>query len=156
MEFGKWNIFTYDAARERRDMLQAYPSYILFALELAFMVLLLFLYVKKHRPGQLYPFVCFVLLSLVWVSPLYILGADWFRWNHIYALLLVILLLTGLHEHRKGQPRINGRFNRALLLINLVFLWSFIFTYGMTPPGIPWSTSGSIYHIHYRFKNCRR
>ncbi|ROH97740.1 hypothetical protein [Chryseobacterium daecheongense] len=121
VQFNKWNIFTYDAVRERKDMLDAYPSYMLFASELLLMIWLFFLFVKKYLPQKVNTFKAFIVISLVWVSPLYFLGADWFRWNHIYSLLLIILIISSLPDNESKTPYIEGKMNLPLLLLNVFF-----------------------------------
>lgn len=117
----KWNIFNYDAALERKDMLLAYKSYILFVLELLFMTVLSFLFVKKYLPEKLKIFKIFIIISIIWVSPLYYLGADWFRWNHIYSLLLLILIICALPDNNEKKVYLKGKFNTSLFLINALF-----------------------------------
>lgn len=102
-------------------MVAAYKSYILFALELVFMVFLSFAFVKKYVPLQLKNFKIFILISLLWVSPLYFLGADWFRWNHIYAILLIILIISALPNNVGKTTYLEGRFNIPLFFISIVF-----------------------------------
>ncbi|MGG5208331.1 hypothetical protein ACQWU4_05235 [Chryseobacterium sp. MIQD13] len=121
IQFTRLNIFTYDVAKERRGMVNAYQSYILFALELLFMIWLSFVFVRKYLPQQVKNFKVFILISLIWVSPIYVLGADWFRWNHIYALLLIILIITALQTNDKKRPYIEGRLNTSLLVTNALF-----------------------------------
>lgn len=121
VELNKFNIFTYDMVKERKDMVAAYKSYILFALELLFMVFLSFIFVKKYQPLQLRNFKIFILVSLLWVSPLYFLGADWFRWNHIYAILLIILIISALPNNAGKTICLEGRFNIPLFFISIVF-----------------------------------
>lgn len=121
VQFNKWNIFTYDAVRERKDMLDAYPSYMLFASELLLMIWLFFLFVKKYLPQKVNTFKAFIVISLVWVSPLYFLGADWFRWNHIYSLLLIILIISSLPDNESKTAYIEGKMNLPLLLLNVFF-----------------------------------
>lgn len=127
IQFNKWNIFTYDAVRERKDMLDAYPSYMLFALELLLMIWLFFLFVKKYLPQKVNTFKAFIVISLVWVSPLYFLGADWFRWNHIYSLLLIILIISSLPDNESKTAYIEGKMNLPLLLLNVFFFIVFFF-----------------------------
>lgn len=121
IQFNQWNIFAYDAVRERKDMLDAYPSYILFAMELLLMIWLFFLFVKKYLPERANVFKVFVAISLIWVSPLYFLGADWFRWNHIYSLLLIVLIISSLPDNNSRTPYIEGKMNIPLLLLNGFF-----------------------------------
>ena len=121
IEFNKWNIFTYDAVKERKDMLFAYQSYILFALELFFMTFLSFTFIKKRLPQYKNTFKLFIVISLIWVSPLYYLGADWFRWNHIYSLLLIILLILALSNNDEKEVYIKGSFNIALFIVIILF-----------------------------------
>ncbi|KPH12873.1 hypothetical protein [Chryseobacterium sp. ERMR1:04] len=121
VQLNKFNIFTYDMVKERKDMVAAYKSYILFALELLFMVFLSFTFVKKYLPLQLKNFKIFILISLLWVSPLYFLGADWFRWNHIYAILLIILIISALPNNVGKTTYLEGRFNISLFFISIVF-----------------------------------
>ncbi len=121
VELDQWNIFTYDAVKERRDMMAAYKSYIMFALELLFMILLSFLFIRKYLPQQIRIFRIFTLISLLWVSPLYILGADWFRWNHIYSFLFIILIITALPDNQEKKIHIEGRLNILLLIIMILF-----------------------------------
>lgn len=121
VQLNKLNIFTYDMIKEREEMVAAYKSYILFALELLFMVFLSFIFVKKYLPLQVRSFKIFILISLVWVSPLYFLGADWFRWNHIYAVLLIILIISALPDNFVKIPFIEGKFNILLFLTSIVF-----------------------------------
>lgn len=121
VQLNKFNIFTYDMVKERKDMVAAYKSYILFALELLFMVFLSFTFVKKYLPLQLKNFKIFILISLLWVSPLYFLGADWFRWNHIYAILLMILIISALPNNVGKTTYLEGRFNILLFIISIVF-----------------------------------
>jgi len=125
IELNKWNIFTYDAVKERKDMLLAYQSYILFSLELIFMTFLSFFFVKKHLPQYKNAFKIFILVSLVWVSPLYYLGADWFRWNHIYSFLLIILIISALSDYNGKRLCLEGRFNIPLLIIIALFFVEF-------------------------------
>jgi len=125
IELNKWNIFTYDAVKERKDMLLAYQSYILFSLELIFMTFLSFFFVKKHLPQYKNAFKIFILVSLVWVSPLYYLGADWFRWNHIYSFLLIILIISALPDYNGKSLCLEGRFNIPLLIIIALFFVEF-------------------------------
>ncbi|AZA62919.1 hypothetical protein [Chryseobacterium indoltheticum] len=125
IELNKWNIFTYDAVKERKDMLVAYQSYILFSLELIFMTFLSFFFVKKHLPQYKNAFKIFILVSLVWVSPLYYLGADWFRWNHIYSFLLIILIISALPDYNGKSLCLEGRFNIPLLIIIALFFVEF-------------------------------
>lgn len=126
IELNKWNIFTYDAVKERQDMLLAYQSYILFALELFFMTFLLYFFVKKYLPQYKNAFKIFIIISLVWVSPLYYLGADWFRWNHIYSFLLIILIISALPDDNGKSLSIEGKFSIPLLIIIVL---SFIIFY---------------------------
>lgn len=121
VQLNKFNIFTYDMVKERKDMVAAYKSYILFALELLFMVFLSFTFVKKYLPLQLKNFKIFILISLLWVSPLYFLGADWFRWNHIYAILLIILIISALPNNVGKTTYLEGRFNISSFFISIVF-----------------------------------
>lgn len=121
VQLNKFNIFTYDMVKERKDMVAAYKSYILFALELLFMVFLSFTFVKKYVPLQLKNFKIFILISLLWVGPLYFLGADWFRWNHIYAILLIILIISALPNNVGKTTYLEGRFNILLFFISIVF-----------------------------------
>lgn len=121
IQFTRLNIFTYDVAKERRGMVNAYQSYILFALELLFMIFLSFNFVKKYLPQQIRNFKIFILISLVWVGPIYVLGADWFRWNHIYALLLIILIIAALQDSQEKIPHIEGKMNITLLVITILF-----------------------------------
>ncbi|GAA5098339.1 hypothetical protein GCM10023210_34400 [Chryseobacterium ginsengisoli] len=121
IKLSELNIFTYDMAKERKEMFAAYKSYILFALELLLMIFLFFAFVKRYLPLKVKVFKIFVLMSLIWVSPLYFLGADWFRWNHIYALLLIILIILALPDNDKRKPYIEGTFNTSLLLVSILF-----------------------------------
>jgi hypothetical protein len=121
IELSKWNIFTYDAVEERRNMLLAYQSYILFALELFFMTFLSFFFVKKNLPQHKNAFKIFILISLIWVSPLYYLGADWFRWNHIYSFLLIILIISALPDNNGKRFCIEGKFNIPLSIVIALF-----------------------------------
>lgn len=121
IELNKWNIFTYDAVKERQDMLLAYQSYILFALELFFMTFLSYFFVKKYLPQYKNAFKIFIIISLVWVSPLYYLGADWFRWNHIYSFLLIILIISALPDDNGKSLSIEGKFSIPLLIIIALF-----------------------------------
>ncbi|WP_265129917.1 hypothetical protein [Chryseobacterium oranimense] len=121
IQFTRLNIFTYDVIKERRGMMNAYPSYILFGLELLFMIFLSFVFVKKYLPQQVKNFKIFILISLIWVSPIYILGADWFRWNHIYALLLIVLIIIALPDNTSKMPYLEGKFNSSLFIINILF-----------------------------------
>ncbi|AZB28581.1 hypothetical protein EB354_04485 [Chryseobacterium balustinum] len=121
IELSKWNIFTYDAVEERRNMLLAYKSYILFALELFFMTFLSFFFVKKNLPQHKNAFKIFILISLIWVSPLYYLGADWFRWNHIYSFLLIILIISALPDNNGKRFCIEGKFNIPLSIVIALF-----------------------------------
>lgn len=121
IEFTRLNIFTYDVVKERKGMINAYQSYILFGLELLFMIFLSFIFVKKYLPQKVKSFWIFVLISLVWVSPIYVLGADWFRWNHIYAFLLIILIIIALPDTDQKIPCIEGKFNISLVAIMVLF-----------------------------------
>ncbi|MDQ0593335.1 hypothetical protein QFZ37_001704 [Chryseobacterium ginsenosidimutans] len=121
VQFTRLNIFTYDVAKERKGMLNAYQSYILFGLELLFMIFLSFTFVKKYLPQKVKSFKIFTLISLIWVSPIYILGADWFRWNHIYAILLIILIIISLPGNSGKMHYIEGKLNISLLIINILF-----------------------------------
>jgi hypothetical protein len=144
VEFTRLNIFTYDVAKERNGMISAYPSYILFGLELLLMIFLSFLFVKKFLPQKIKRFKIFILISLIWVSPLYFLGADWFRWNHIYSLLLIILIITALPDNYKKIPYIEGKFNISLLIITILFFIVFYLH-------IQYDSSGNSkeYMLHY-------
>jgi len=144
IEFTRLNIFSYDVVKERKEMISAYQSYILFGLELLFMIFLSFLFVKKFLPSKTKKFKIFILVSLVWVSPLYFLGADWFRWNHIYALLLLILIITALPDNYKKTPCIEGKFNIPLLIITILFFIVFYLH-------IQYDSSGNSkeYMLHY-------
>ncbi|WP_336691011.1 MULTISPECIES: hypothetical protein [unclassified Chryseobacterium] len=121
----RWNIFNYDAPLERKNMLLAYKSYILFALEFLFMTVLSFLFVKKYLPEKLKLLKIFIVISIIWVSPLYYLGADWFRWNHIYSLLLLILIICALPDNHEKNVYLQGKFNTSLFLVNILFFLVF-------------------------------
>ena len=121
VELDKWNIFTYDAARERKEMILAYKSYILFALELFFMIFLYFMYIKRYLPQRLKVFRIFTCISLIWMIPLYYMGADWFRWNHIYSLLFIILIIALMPENTEKKPIVEGRPNITLIVVNVIF-----------------------------------
>ncbi|MCL8537147.1 hypothetical protein M9991_09785 [Chryseobacterium gallinarum] len=121
IELGTFNIFTYNVVEERKAMIEAYQSYILFGAELILMVLLFFIFVKKYIPQKLKAFKIFTLISLLWVSPLYFLGADWFRWNHIYSVLLMVLIIAAMPDNDQKTVSIEGRFNTPLLMIMILF-----------------------------------
>lgn len=125
IELNEWNIFTYNPARERKEMIMAYKSYILFALELFFMIFLYYIFIKKYLPQKINSFKIFVLISLIWVCPLYYLGADWFRWNHIYSLLLIILIISAMPENYKKSLTIEGQVSVSLVIANVVFFLIF-------------------------------
>lgn len=121
IQFTRLNIFTYDVVEERKGMISAYQSYILFGLELLLMLFLSFGFVKKYLPERMKSFKIFILISLIWVSPIYVLGADWFRWNHIYALLLLVLIIAALPDNDIKIPSIEGKFNISLLIMMILF-----------------------------------
>ncbi|MFC7347842.1 hypothetical protein ACFQO9_14035 [Chryseobacterium zhengzhouense] len=121
IELDKWNIFTYNSAEERENMIIAYKSYILFAAELFLMIFLSFSFIKKYLPEYKNAFRLFIIISLAWVSPLYYLGADWFRWNHIYSLSLIILIISALPNNTDKRFYVDGKFNISLFLIIILF-----------------------------------
>ncbi|MET3037528.1 hypothetical protein ABXT08_15585 [Chryseobacterium sp. NRRL B-14859] len=121
IELSTFNIFTYNIVEERKAMFEAYQSYILFGAELMFMTLLFFIFIKKYLPQKLKVFKIFIVISLIWVGPLYFLGADWFRWNHIYSLLLLILIMVALPDNDQRTISIEGKLNIPLLMIMILF-----------------------------------
>ncbi|MCI3938271.1 hypothetical protein MQX03_13795 [Chryseobacterium aahli] len=121
--FGRNNIFIYNFWDGIELIKKEIISYSLFILELIIEVLMFLFYLFIFYKNKFYTFFRFVIISFIWVSPLYFLGIDWYRWNHIYSMLLLIVLITLLPDN-EGNDKISFNQNvfiKKFLVVNIFF-----------------------------------
>ncbi len=116
------NIFLYKFSDGIELIKQEVISYLFFVLELALEVSMFLYYVFRFYRSKFNAFAKFVLVSLIWVAPLYALGIDWYRWDHIYSMLLLIVTITMLPDkHGYGISFNRNTFLKSFLFINILF-----------------------------------
>lgn len=121
--FGQNNIFLFDFWEAIEIVKKEIISYSLFILELAVEISMFLYYLFVFYRNRFYTFVKFVIISLLWVMPLYFLGIDWYRWNHIYSMLLLVILITLLPDNKySNRFSFNQNvFKKRLLVFNILF-----------------------------------
>lgn len=120
--FSDNNIFLYKFSDGFGLIKQEVISYLLFILELALEVSMFLYYVFIFYRSKFNAFAKFVLVSLIWVAPLYVLGIDWYRWDHIYSMLLLIVTITMLPDKEGLGISFNqNSFLKSFLFINIIF-----------------------------------
>ncbi|OBW41488.1 hypothetical protein AB670_02145 [Chryseobacterium sp. MOF25P] len=121
--FGRNNIFLFDFWEAIEIVKKEIISYSLFILELAVEISMFLYYLFVFYRNRFYTFVKFVIISLLWVMPLYFLGIDWYRWNHIYSMLLLVILITLLPDNKySNRFSFNQNvFKKRLLVFNILF-----------------------------------
>ncbi|VXA99002.1 MULTISPECIES: hypothetical protein [Chryseobacterium] len=121
--FGENNIFIYNFWEGVEIIKNEITSYSLFILELVIEVSMFLYYVFLFYRNKFYTLLKFIIASLIWVMPLYFLGIDWYRWNHIYSMLLLIIVIMSLpdNENRDKVSFSQNIFIKKLLVINILF-----------------------------------
>jgi hypothetical protein len=115
--FGENNIFLFEFNDGAKLMKKEIISYLLFIVELAIEISMFLYYVFNFYRNKFYTLFKFIVISLIWMIPLYILGIDWYRWNHVYSMLLFVIVVSLL-----PIMKITG-----FLLIKILFLKDFLF-----------------------------
>lgn len=121
--FGTNNIFIYNFWEGIELIKKEITSYSLFVLELVIEVSMFLYYVFLFYRNKFYTLLKFIIASFIWVMPLYFLGIDWYRWNHIYSMLLLIVVITIL-PNNESSDKISFNQNifiKKLLVINILF-----------------------------------
>lgn len=121
--FGGNNIFMYTFWEGVEIIKNEITSYSLFILELVIEVSMFLYYVFIFYRNKFYTLLKFIIASFIWVMPLYFLGIDWYRWNHIYAMLLLIIVITMLPDNKNSDKVSFSQniFIKKLLAINILF-----------------------------------
>jgi hypothetical protein len=121
--FGGNNIFIYTFWEGVEIIKNEITSYSLFILELVIEVSMFLYYVFLFYRNKFYTLLKFIIASFIWVMPLYFLGIDWYRWNHIYAMLLLIIVITMLPDNKNCDKVSFSQniFIKKLLVINILF-----------------------------------
>lgn len=121
--FGGNNIFIYTFWEGVEIIKNEITSYSLFILELVIEVSMFLYYIFLFYRNKFYTLLKFIIASFIWVMPLYFLGIDWYRWDHIYSMLLLIIVITMLpdNENRDKVSFNQNIFIKKLLVINILF-----------------------------------
>lgn len=120
--FGENNIFFFRFWDSIEIVKKEFISYSIFILELIIGVSMFLYYVFLFYRNKFYTLVRFVVISVVWVMPLYFLGIDWFRWDHIYAMLLFIILASILPDSENNKIVFNENpFLKRFFIFNILF-----------------------------------
>lgn len=121
--FGGNNIFIYTFWEGVEIIKNEIMSYSLFILELVIEVSMFLYYIFLFYRNKFYTLLKFIIASFIWVMPLYFLGIDWYRWDHIYSMLLLIIVITILpdNENRDKVSFNQNIFIKKLLVINILF-----------------------------------
>ncbi|MFC5875643.1 hypothetical protein ACFP3I_24145 [Chryseobacterium arachidis] len=121
--FGRNNIFLFNFSDGVDLMKKEMVSYLLFILELLIGVSMFLYYVYLFYRNKFYGLLKFVIASFIWVAPLYILGIDWYRWDHIYAMLLFIIVMMVLpdNENRNKVSWNRNPFLKRFFIFNIIF-----------------------------------
>ncbi len=120
--FSDNNIFLYKFSDGIELIKHEVVSYLFFILELVLEVSMFLYYVFTFYRNKFNALIKFVAVSLLWVTPLYILGIDWYRWDHIYSMLLLIVVISILPDKVGSGISFNqNRFLKSFLFINIIF-----------------------------------
>lgn len=121
--FGENNIFIYTFWEGVEIIKNEITSYSLFILELVIEIAMFLYYIFLFYRNKFYTLLKFIIASLIWVMPLYFLGIDWYRWNHIYSMLLLIIIITMLPDNKNSDKVSFSQniFIKKLLVINILF-----------------------------------
>lgn len=120
--FGENNIFFFKFWDSIEIVKNEIISYIIFIFELVIETLMFLYYVFLFYRNKFYTLVKFVLISLIWVIPLYFLGIDWYRWDHIYSMLLFIIVVSMLPDNEGNKISFNQNpFLKRFFIFNILF-----------------------------------
>lgn len=120
--FGENNIFFFKYWNSIEIIKNEISSYLLFILELIIEISMFLYYVYTFYRNKFYTLLKFVLISLIWASPLYALGIDWYRWDHIYSMLLFIIAVCMLQNNENNKITFNQNpFLKRFLFFNILF-----------------------------------
>lgn len=121
--FGRNNIFQFKFSEGIGLIEKELISYSLFILELLAGVSMSLYYVYLFYRNKFFDLLKFVIVSFIWVTPLYILGIDWYRWDHIYIMLLFIIVVMLLPDNDNNR-RVTFNQNplvKRLFVFNIIF-----------------------------------
>lgn len=120
--FGENNIFFFKYWNSIEIIKNEISSYLLFILELIIEISMFLYYAYTFYRNKFYTLLKFVLISLIWASPLYVLGIDWYRWDHIYSMLLFIIVVCMLQNNENNKISFNQNpFLKRFLIFNILF-----------------------------------
>jgi len=120
--FGENNIFLFKFNDAAKLMKKEIISYLLFIVELAIEISMFLYYVFNFYRNKFYTLIKFIVISLIWMIPLYILGIDWYRWNHVYSMLLFVIVVSLLPDNEDNRFSFNQNpFFKKFLVFNIVF-----------------------------------
>lgn len=120
--FGENNIFLFKFNDAAKLMKKEIISYLLFIVELAIEISMFLYYVFNFYRNKFYTLFKFIVISLIWMIPLYILGIDWYRWNHVYSMLLFVIVVSLLPDNEDKRLSFNQNpFFKRFLVFNIVF-----------------------------------
>lgn len=126
--FGSNNIFNYNFWDGIELIKKEVISYSLFIVELIIEVSMFLYYIFIFYRNRFSTFLKIVIVCVIWALPLYFLGIDWYRWNHIFSMLLLIILITILSDKEKNDKIFSFNHNvfvKKILFANILFFISF-------------------------------
>ena len=122
------NAINYDGS-SKIDFIKTFIfSYSLHLLEFMFVIAYFSYYIMKNYKEKFQIFLKFIIVSVVFILPLFVLAIDWMRWIHIYTILIMILVSLFLEKHHEKRIVYNdSQQGSVFFLITVLFFLEFLF-----------------------------
>lgn len=152
VDFSYFNIFNYDKIEDPTFIQKEYISFSLFIAELFVVISQFGYYVYKFYKKYFIYFLLINILSLVFVTPLFYLGVDWFRWINTYCMLLALTVILILPDRKKTDALFNNNVTiKSFVIIAPFFLILFFIHIQYDASGC--NFPGAIKHFKTKFDN---